>query len=204
MVDLNDYLDPVSIKNVTIKKYVMQRGYKQFGPITAFVGNILPNSSVQLSNKDTVILSFTKITSGILEEPWTQTLILGNDSIAGAGQIKLVPGRYEVKAQLLDYNGVVVPKECDELCTNYVLGICTSHKKIPENPIPIIPAMWGGIEYTNKTPFIVTRSDLNANNILDISIVRIPDPRCLNDMQETQQIPVLSQYYRSRLAPKFI
>jgi hypothetical protein len=172
---------------------------------------------MNISENDTVFIRFNKILKNNFEEPWTQTLIMGKDGYFNEGQmqIDLVQGAYEVTAQLMDYNGVIIPKECQEICLKsgrldwsdllflYLEKECQEVKLIPENNISIDVAMWGGVEFNNTNPFIVSNSDLFTDNSLEFYVARFPDPRCIDDMNEPATVGKLTKRYRAELTPVF-
>jgi hypothetical protein len=120
----------------------------------------------------------------------------------------LTPGRYTITAQLLDYLGVYIHKECEEVCVDKttlqaIFGGCKT-KKIPENDLPpIIPAAWGGVEFSDNTPFVITSNDLKGNKTLEFYVVRLPDPRCIDDLSEPSTVPLITQNNRIKLIPKW-
>ena len=193
------FMEPIVSKNISINKYSMIRKYNG----AYFEGNVLQNYSTPLSDKDSVILTFTKLSSSVIDPPYTQTIILGMNQTSAS--IDMLPGRYTLDANLLDYNGIIIKKECKEVCVNKnILGMCTDTKKIPDADINIPIAMWGGLIFDQKNPVIISRDDLLSNKTLQISVVRIPNPRCIDDMQEVGQLGQISSRYRSVLTPRFV
>ena len=185
------YMEPVITKNISIKKYNVSR---------LGTGYVL-GQPVELSENDSVILTFNKIPFDALDEPWTQTLVFGKNAI-GTNMIDLVSGAYSVDAQLLDYNGVIIPKECQEICVGPIIK-CSKTIKIPENDIIINVSMQGGISFNESDPFIITTGDLINNNSLEVYVVRMPNPRCLNDMNEASLTGYMAKKYPDELIPKF-
>lgn len=190
-------LEPEIAKTVTIDKYmVIENGTK-----------FQINNSTNLSNNDSVIIILNKIQLNNFDTPWTQTLILGRDG-TNTTTINLVPGYYTIDAQLLDYNGVFIPKDCKQVCVdqtiiNDVFGGCNKWQKIPDDDINISVAMWGGIEFDVNNTFAVTAAELQTKNALQFHVVRMPDPKCLDDMNLPSQVNVVSVNYKSKLMPQF-
>ncbi|MGV8171226.1 MAG: hypothetical protein ACP5OA_00860 [Candidatus Woesearchaeota archaeon] len=181
------YLDRTYTKNVTVWKY------KILFNITGYVLDM----PINLSVNDSVMISLTKITVDDWDEPWTQTLILGKDSSEEVN-VTLVPGMYILDAQLMDYNGVVIPKECQEIKIPL-----KKNEWIPEENISIPVAMWGGIQFNERNPLVITSEDLINSQTIQFNIVRMPDPKCLNDMNVIERVERLSRNYRTELYPKF-
>ncbi|HIH32466.1 TPA: hypothetical protein HA235_07215 [Candidatus Woesearchaeota archaeon] len=194
------YIEPILAKNLKIRKYDVKRNVQYIAGNYIVSGYTLSNYSVPLGVNDTVILTLTRINSGALDMPFSKTVIVEGKENAS---IDLIPGRYEVKAQLIDNTGFIIYKECQEMCVNKnLLGMCTEYKKIPDKNIEITPALWGGIEFSGKMPFIVSRDDLVNDNI-EFYVIRIPNPRCLDDMKEISMLKGFSSQHRFKLLPKF-
>jgi len=188
-----------------MKKYVIERDYRTFGSTNVAIGYKIPNISQDLTQKDTVILRLTKTATDTLGESWTQTAVFGRDAASNFSTLRLVSGKYEVDAQLLDYNGITIPKECKEICVEeYPIIGCVKHKKLPPDPISLDVAPWGGIKFTGNNQVILTTENLLSNNTLEFYIVRMPDPRCLDDMNEPQMTGYFANKYRNILSPKFV
>ena len=180
------YMEQIYTKNVTVIKYPVYRN-----------STLVLGDPSNLSDTDTVTISLRKITLDNWDELWTQTMILGKDG-TNTTTVQLVPGMYVVDANLMDYNGVIIPKECQEI------------KKpgkniwIPSEDIKIDVAMWGGISFDEQNPFVLTAEDLMSNDSIQFNVVRMPDPRCLNDMNVIDQIGSISGKYKAKLYPKLV
>jgi hypothetical protein len=198
------YLEPIIKKNLTVKRFEIARRTRTMLGNDFTLGYIISNTSYKLHPNDTVSLTFERILSGTLDEPYSQSIMLtGQDNFT---TIELIPGRYILKGQLIDERGFTVPKECKEICVdteplNPFGG--EECRRVPPNDIPIIPAAWGGIQFTNQTPISITRTDITSNTSIELYVFRIPDPRCLDDMQEGGMTESFSKMYRSKLLPKF-
>jgi len=184
------YLEPITTKNVTVKKYDVSR--------VGSAGNDYSlGQLMNLSINDSVILTFEKITFDPLEEPWSKTLMFGKDAV-NVSEVQLVSGAYTVTAQLLDYNGVTIPKDCQRIKVKGRDDIL-----VPDNDIKIDVAMQGGVTFNESNPFIITTEDLLSNKSLEFYVVRMPNPRCLNDMNEPSLTGYMAKKYRVELTPKF-
>lgn len=179
------YLEKKYTMNVTVQKYPVYRN-----------GTYILGTPVNLSLNDSVMLTLRKIPYDDWDEPWTQTMILGKDNPDDV-TVELVPGRYIMDANLMDYNGVTVPKECQEL------KVPGKNMWIPEEEIRMDVAMWGGMKFDEDDPFVITPDDLENGESIQFNIIRAPDPRCLNDMDITSIVEYTSRRYRSMLYPKF-
>ncbi|MGV8151389.1 MAG: hypothetical protein ACP5NV_06715 [Candidatus Woesearchaeota archaeon] len=193
------YLDPIMTLNFSVTKHVVSRKTMNVAGNDITLGFLL-DGTAPLGANDTVIVTFTKIDSGIDEEYSTTVMYKGNLS-----EIKLIPGRYVIDAQLIDDSGFVIPKECKEVCVdteplNPFGG--EECQRIPEQSIEVKPSIWGGVQFRNESAIYISKSDILKNEI-EINILRMPNPRCLDDMQEIGMIEQLSSQYRTILEPVF-
>ncbi len=205
------YMDAIVKKNLSIKKYDLSRVISNDTMI------VIPSqyefgSPINVSENDTILITFKKILNSEFEEPWTQTLVLGKDGFSKTiDEMELVQGAYGVTAQLMDYNGVVIPEKCEFICKKernwlgkaFSSDDCKDGMYIPEDNISIDVAMWGGIEFNNTNPFIVSNEDLFTDNSIEFYVVRFPNPRCIEDMNEPSTTGKLARRYRSLLTPVF-
>lgn len=190
------YLEKIHKVNVTVKVYPMTR--VTVGTVTSFL--VFPNMSFPLGQNDTVFITLNRITTG-LDEPLSQTVLISPTTRNTV--IEITPGRYTMSGQLYDEEGYTIPKECDEVCDNYFAGVCTSYKDIPENDIPIKNAIMGGIEIDDTYPLNVKREHLTGNKTLEIYLIRMPSPPCINEMQDMGKTTDIVARYRSRVMPQF-
>jgi hypothetical protein len=190
------YLEPIKTVNVTVKIYPMTRKI-----ITGHsIGLIFPNSSISPSVNDTILINIDRIPSG-LEEPVSQTVFISPTT--KNTQINLIPGRYTISGQLFSAEGYTIYAGCDEVCDEYFAGICVSYKDIPENDIPIRNAIVGGIDIDKVYPLNVKREYLTNNKSLEIYLIQMPPPPCINDMQEMGKTTDIVNRYRSKVMPVF-
>jgi hypothetical protein len=191
------YMDKVYTKNVTIQKHFISRiEINTSSGATVFKGYDF-GPAIDLSTNDTVTITLRKITMDDWDEPWTKTIILGRDN-PGNISVDLVPGMYILDANLMDYGGVTVPKNCQKI---KVKG--GDDMWIPEEDIKMEIAMWGGVKFDEQNPFVITPEDLMSGESIQFSIVRAPAPRCINDMNVMTLVESFTRNYRSDLYPKF-
>jgi hypothetical protein len=179
------YMDKIYTHTIHMQKY----------PVT-LEGIYVLGSPTDLTANDTVTMTLRKITIDEWDEPWTQTVILGKDNPNDV-TIQLVPGMYIVEANLMDYTGITIPKECQEL------KVPGKNIKIPDSDIRIDVAMWGGVKFDEQNPFVATSEELMNSESITFNIIRAPNPRCLDDMNVMSVIDYMSRYRRSELYPKF-
>jgi hypothetical protein len=205
------FMDPIVTKKVSVmmhhvSKYALLDTYGN----EKYVSYTLLNGSEPVSVNDSVMITLTRKSLDTLAEPYGSTAVLSQQNGMNEATINLAPGTYSVNIQLLDHNGVIIPKECQTICTEYKTGLfgagnCKTEKKIPENAIPIgPPAPWGGISFENRTLFYVSPEDLEQDDVLEFHIIRLPDPKCLNDMNDLSNVGKISEKYKTELLPRFI
>lgn len=194
------YLEPIKKVNTQVKVYNMERNMVSIAGNEVSVGLLFPNQSFPPEVNDTITLILTRIPTGF-DEPLTQTIFISKD--ANNTAIDLIPGRYTLSGNLIAGEGYTIPKECDEVCDNYVLGICTGHKKFPEDNLLVKPALLGGVEFDKTSPLNVKREDLLNNKTLELYLLKLPSPPCIDEMQEINMIKSLSQSHRIKVMPVF-
>lgn len=194
------FLEPIKKVNVTVEVYPIGRKTINVAGNSLTAGLLFPNQSFPTGVNDTITISITRMVSG-LDEPSTQTVFISPD--ANNTEIELIPGRYALSGKLIVAQGYVIPKECKSICDNYFLGVCTSHKYVPEDPVEIKPALMGGIDLDATFPFIVKRENLEGNKNLTIYLLQLPPPPCIDEMQEMNKLNQLTTLYRTKVLPQF-
>ncbi len=204
------YLDKIVTKSFNVSKYFVKKHLilDTKGAIK-YSSYSLTDNATSLSENDTVIITFEKVLSDVTDEPFGQTVMVSSDSENIKREIMLVPGVYSLNMQLLDNNGIIILKECKTICAdktvlNSVFGGCNEEKKIPEDDIVIKPAPWGGVIYDNQTLVYISASDLSQDNTLELNVMRLPEPKCFDDMEDMSKIGDISDEYSAILLPKFI
>jgi hypothetical protein len=201
------FIDPLVEKKVSVKKYYVSKyavsdeyGNQKYASYT------LVNNAEPISGNDSVIISLTKKSFNALDEPFGSSAMISQQYGVNEATLTLAPGVYSVNIQLLDYNGVFIPKECKPVCTEYKSNgkDCKTYTYIPESDIVIRPAPWGGISFENKTLFYVSPEDLVGDNMLEFHIIRMPNPKCIDDMNDISKIGTVSEKYKTVLLPRFV
>ncbi|HYD02775.1 MAG TPA: hypothetical protein VEC16_00595 [Alphaproteobacteria bacterium] len=203
------YLDPLIKKEFRVKKYEVTKTV--VGPSDTKV-LVVPQESVNLTENESVIISIEKITYEASDEPYATTAIISKEFGNSASTLTLTPGTYSLRIQLLDGEGVIIPKECKRICVEgpsavgSVLGDdCGEYDYIPKDNIEIKPAPWGGIDYTNRTFMYISPAQLaDPSNILELRVIKLPNPECLDDMKDISEIEPLSKKYSATLLPQFV
>ena len=194
------YLEPLKKINVSVRVYPMTRKSINISGSSFTTGFIFPNQSYPAGANDTIIINIEKINSG-LEEPVSQTIIISPDN--KNMEIELIPGRYTVVGQLMVSGGYVIPKECKTVCGGGFLGIGEECTSVPKDPITINNSILGGITIDETYSLNVKREYLTDNKKLEIYLILMPPPPCIDEMQEVNRIPELQKRYRTQVMPTF-
>ncbi|MEM4637925.1 MAG: hypothetical protein QXK76_02800 [Candidatus Woesearchaeota archaeon] len=193
------YLEPLKKINVTIELYQLKRNLLHISDNYITTGFTFPNQTTKPLVNDTVIITIKKIPTS-LEDEYIQNVFLTANS--NNTEIELIPGSYTISGKYISSKGYVIPKECKTECSNYVLGICTKHIKVPSENIEIVPALLGGVEFNEDNPLIIKRSDLNKKKMV-IYVLGLPPPACIDDIKETGNLENIVKKYQNVLKPKF-
>lgn len=132
-----------------------------------------------LSENETAFATFIRVGAagdGVV----TATAIDGAN--ATIDTIQLVPGLYELQVFYLDDTGRQIPANCTRECSERGLFGCSEHVYLPEDPINITPAPWGGNEFSAETRY--WRLDRAAmTGSLEVPLYVAPPPLCLKDLE---------------------
>ncbi|MGV8140898.1 MAG: hypothetical protein ACP5NW_00490, partial [Candidatus Woesearchaeota archaeon] len=199
------FMDPLMTKDITVTKhYVNKYVVLDESGEEKYVSYTLANGSESLSGNDSVIITLNMQSFSPLAEPYSSSAILSKTYGINKTTLTLAPGVYAVNIQLLDHRGVVIPKECKFVCTKYDGDECEEGERIPESDIPIQPAQLGGISFENRTLFYISPEDLMSDNVLEFQIIRLPNPTCFEDIDDTSDIGSISEKYKTILLPRFV
>jgi len=202
--------------NASVKKLEIQKVYTrnsswgwEEGPDSISSLQDIDNDSEQ------VVLTITQTGFDAGTSPLTNTIIFGKDG-ADKQEIKLVPGDYEITANLMDHNGITIPKNCSRVCSDRgFLGIgCTDYTYFPDSEVIIEPAPWGGVEIKERVGgtgvFRITASELDNSKEIEFRVLRLPDLEkslppgaCLKAMNEMDKIDYYSAKYKDEIMPVF-
>lgn len=157
-----------------------------------------------ITPSEQAVLFFTKITNENDLSPYSQ-FILANNSTA-VQNIDLVSGKYKITGMLIDSNGIIVPEDSKKVCDGIDCWFMSEEEEyIPDEPIEIKPATWGGLEFTEELPWSLSRSDLcNSSNELVITLFKFPPPVDIDSLQNLGKLTEITKQYRADLLPTFV
>ncbi|MDO8741010.1 MAG: hypothetical protein Q7J54_05565 [Candidatus Woesearchaeota archaeon] len=158
-----------------------------------------------LTSDELLIMSISKVKEDIFDQELQQVIIVdySNATVTtDTQQIRLVPGKYEVTATYLDKRGFIIQKECKHICECWHC-LCVD-EKIPDRDINVTPAPLGGLYLNNNTgSWYIGSWNLYNNDNLEMYIITVPKPGCVDDMDVLGKIEEYSETYRSAIEPKF-
>jgi len=177
-------LEPFVTRNVTFEKYTLTR---------SATGTLSLSGSEPIdTSHETVFATISRKRSSQTEPGVSATAIVSNTT--NLTSVQLIPGLYEVRAYYIDGNGRFIPAKCKSICTSRGIFGCSGHTLIPDKQINITPAPWGGLELIRQ-PWQLQRSELYANDELHIPVVVLPEPRCIDDLDDMEKIALYSRQY---------
>jgi hypothetical protein len=201
------YMDQIVTKEFKLQKYkIVKEEITGSDPVYS-----LNNISENISENNTVTISLERISYDKTDEPYRVSTVISKEYNSLDQTIRLAPGTYSLNIQMLDSEGVLIPKECKRVCVDGPSTVgaifgddCSEYDYIPKDTIEIKPAPWGGLDYSNRTLVHISPEDLNGDNIIVFSVLDLPKPSCFDDMQVADKIPSFSVLYKSTLMPKFV
>lgn len=158
-----------------------------------------------LSSDELLILNINKVKQDVFDQELQQVVIVdySNATVTtDTQQIRLVPGKYEVTATYLDKKGFIIPKDCKHICEGWHCWIVDEY--VPDRDINVTPAPLGGLYINNNTGswYIGSWNLYNKEN-LEMYIITVPKPPCVDEMEVLGKIEEYSKTYRSAIEPKF-
>ncbi|MBN2052006.1 hypothetical protein JW756_00710 [Candidatus Woesearchaeota archaeon] len=159
------------------------------------------------ASDEQVVLTVVQKEDDALNNPISNVFIFGKDAIDN--KIKLVPGEYEVKATLIDYNGIKIPGNCSRICKTDVI-VCLDYEYYPAQPVDVPTIPWGGIDLSEGSTgnFEVTATELDNNKQIKFNVIKLPDLTksappggCIEHLQEMSMIPDYSSKYKDSIWP---
>jgi hypothetical protein len=175
-------------KSIDLVLYEKRNLSLEFVVHQATDSNILLGLNGPLKNDEMAILSLEKIRDphNFFEGHVSYNLLaLGNGSL-GIESIYLLPGEYTLTGQIIDSEGYTIQAHCKRYCDSYDSdGDCDGYGTVPHDNIDIIPSPMGGIEINSTDPFVVDPDDLKYANKLEIRMVRVRQPTCVDEANMT-------------------
>ncbi len=157
-------LEPFVEREIRFEKRQVSRN-----PVTGALGL---GAAQPLEGHESVFATLTRVPMTLGEGFVNAMAMMSNTS--NLTMVKLVPGLYEVRAHYIDDHGHIIPAGCMEVEGNL----------IPEDPVEIQPAPWGGVQLTNATQlWHLGRNELYHHNTIVVTVFVAPPPFCLNDLE---------------------
>lgn len=185
-------LEPYRERKIELKKIPL---FKQ--------GNRWELSADQLhdvSPSEMAIIQFTQVVPFDDMQPHTAVAVIGEDD---QDVVRLIPGVYELKVNIIDRQGLVVPPDRRRVSTG-LFGSRTF--SVPEQPLELDQFISGGFSANAQTGYItIYKSDLDSADTIVIHALGIEFPWNIKveDLDIMGRIDEFSLQYRSQLGIRY-
>ncbi len=201
--------------NATVKKFEINKVYTRNSSWGWEEGDDSLGSLQEIDNSsEQVILIITQTGFEAGNAPLTNTILFGRQGVSTQA-IKLVPGDYEVRADLIDYNGITIPANCSRVCAKKgLLGGCRNYTYYPESDVELETSPWGGLRLKPGTgtsvtgEFSISASELYNADSIEFRVFKLPDlsqsnpsGACLGALEEMNKVSDYSVKYKDEVWP---
>ena len=83
-------------------------------------------------------------------------------------------------------------------------GFCKTDDWQPDEDIVMQPVTLGGVEINESSPWIITYDSLDSGDTVEFYVVSAQMPRCVNDLNETEELKEFYISRRNQLNPRFV
>lgn len=157
----------------------------------------------ELEDNESVYMTLSKIQSGTDLTPYSRMLIF-----EGPAPINetLIPGRFAISGTLIDDEGVIIPEKSKKVCDTYLtcLFIDKDERWVPEEPVELKPAMWGGVSIDARTPWSILGENLYDDGELVFTVLKFPPPESFDSLSEVGDLETYTNKLRTNLTPQFV
>ncbi|HII71718.1 TPA: hypothetical protein HA265_03105 [Candidatus Woesearchaeota archaeon] len=193
--------------NTTFKKLSFTRNVLYIDPADEWRGNyttvLEPGSKSDLDPTDMLILRISRVQGeGELFPEQTQIIILDPESGIFRTELNLAPGEYTFEGNLFDKKETTIAPHwrCYSKGTD---GKCNSEAWVPEEPLVMDMSISGGIEIPEEFgAWRVEESKLKNAKMLEMTLIQLPIPNLIEDLEESSQIVNLTSKYIDRMTPR--
>ncbi len=172
------------------------------------------NTLDDLAGEDTVILTVRRLpTDEFLE--FSQTFLFNServpdlpDDVIGAtipNIIKLIPGEYEVTAQIINQEGAKIEQCAEHLCEGPLNTCLWVDECIPDKDLEIKPLPIGGLALNSRTGIWEVDREMLKDpfNNVTFTVLRMQKPSTLAEMQDLAQTERVISINRDKFEPEF-
>ncbi|MBD3259937.1 hypothetical protein GF371_04895 [Candidatus Woesearchaeota archaeon] len=154
----------------------------------------LLNQGTDDLNKETVYMTITLVPEDEYGESLTSVLVFEEDS--AVGEVKLVPGSYEIWAQLIDEEGFTIPETTKE----------AGDETVTLDEVELKPAPLGGAVMNAETNsnWRVTEDSLEKDNYLEFYVLKSKTPARHEELAELGKTAEMSADKTSLILPRWI
>ena len=170
--------------------------------LTTLTNGMISYTLRNMSPSEQVFLTLTRLPTDDDFSTFSRVALI--NSSTSIQNIDLVPGKYELKGILIDNDGVVVPANSKKTCKGTACWFMSEEDKyMPNEPIEIKPAMWGGVEFTNAQPWFLSANELYDNTKeIDFTMFKFAPPKNIDSLQNIADIETKTKLFRADLLPK--
>lgn len=195
--------------NITIKKLPLSRNILYRDPVSDYKGNyvtnLTPGEKTDIDQTDMAILNIQRQQDEEELFPDTpQIVIIDPEKGMYLSDIEIIPGKYSISGTLFDKNGVTI--EPEERCYyKNAVGKCKAKVSVPESPVNLPLFLSGGIQITEETGlWEVKPQDLINKKTLEVTLIQVPKPLIVEDLEESSHIENYTMKYQTRIKPRLV
>lgn len=186
---------PVALPDISLDPFVTKRVrfVKRQLSKNSVTGALTLGSPQPLEPPDVIFATFQRKAGTPSDAPVGTTAFVGNGT--NQSTIRLIPGLYEIRANYIDNDGYIIPAGCKRIHGH----------AIPEDPINITPAPWGGLEFVDGSTFLwqAERNDLYNSKELVVPIIVAPPPSCIDDLEDMGKTAEYTRRFKHDVTPYF-
>jgi hypothetical protein len=157
-------------------------------------------SSSSLGSNEMVLLSFELQREQTYHTPFVKFASIESGHPV---TVDLIPGTYEVRAQLVDEIGYLIPRACSML---------PGAGPLPQDDLLVRPGLRGGLVLSgDQHNWVVSQEDLVSAQTVSLGVLRLPQPTCITaqgcilpncvGLEELQRLEEHSTTFEANLAP---
>lgn len=214
-------MDRLRTKNISFKKFVLNRTLEYDSELKETKYLSWDPTARDLDPTDMLMLTLYKVDSEPRDKQFSAFVVYyGNDSLNKDifRTIDLIPGAYSVTIQYISKNKTVIEKNCQHVCkecnTDDNYYDCRSNNGdpytcdidywTPDEDVEMDMNVLGGLEIPAENPWLVTTYDLDdLGDTVEFRFVQTSTPRCIQDMDEIDEVETFYVSNRQELVPKF-
>jgi len=196
--DVDVEMEEIIVKKVTIKvrrpEMINQITNVPYGSLSYDDYEQLMNQGTDNLRKETVYMTITLVPEDAYGEKMTSVLIF--DENTREQELKLIPGNYEIYAQLIDDEGFLIPESVRKV----------EDETVTFDEIEVKPAPLGGavMNAETNTYWRVTEDNLQKDNTIEVYVLKSKKPTVHEELILLGQETAMSKDKASLILPRWI